>query len=75
MEQETTQELARFQAHGLRLGLVGIVFVEEAYSAGVDVQQPMIADGDAVGVGAEVADDLLGSGEGPFGVDDPVVGP
>src|SRR5437879_2974376 len=32
----------------------------------------MVGDGDAVGIAAEILQDVLGSAEGRFGVDDPV---
>ena len=36
-------------------------------------QQSMVGDGNAMGVTAQVAEDLFGSAEGRFGIDDPVV--
>ena len=32
----------------------------------------MVGDGDAVGIAAEILQDVLGSAEGWFGVDDPI---
>jgi len=34
--------------------------------------QAMVGDGDAVGIAAEILQDVLGSAEGWFGVDDPI---
>ena len=42
-----------------------------AHGAGVEAAQALVADGDPVGVAAEVVEDLLGSGEGPLRVDHP----
>ena len=35
--------------------------------------QAMVGDGDAVGVAGEIAEDMMGTAEGWFGMDDPVL--
>ena len=35
-------------------------------------EQAMVGDGDAVGIAAEILQDVIGSAEGWFGVDDPI---
>jgi hypothetical protein len=39
----------------------------------VEVQQAMIGDGHAMGVAAEIMQQLHGSTEGGLGIDDPIV--
>ena len=41
----------------------------------VDVGQPIVGDGDAMRVAADVVEDLLGSRERPLGIHDPVLLP
>ena len=43
----------------------------QAHGAVVEAAQALVADGDPVGVAAEVVEDLFGTGEGPLRVDDP----
>jgi hypothetical protein len=43
----------------------------EANFALVDVEKAVIGEGDAMGVSRDVGQDLLGAGEGRFGVDPP----
>jgi hypothetical protein len=49
-----------------------IVRVAEADVARVEVEQPLVGDGDAVGVAADVVEHLSRAGERPFRVDDPL---
>ena len=48
-----------------------VVGVAEAHGAVVEAAQALVADGDPVGVAAEVIEDLFGAGEGSLRVDDP----
>ena len=52
MEQEATDELGRSEGHRLavRRGVGAIVLVVEAYLAIGEIEQPMIRDGDAMGI-------------------------
>lgn len=52
-----------------------IVFVAEGDGLVVYVDQPVVGDGDAVGVAGQVLENLLGAVEGRLGVDDPLRGP
>jgi len=73
VQQEAAQELVCGQAHdALPVAMRG-VSPAEADLAVSEGDQPAVGDADAMGVGAEVAQRVLGSAEGPLGVDDPVV--
>ena len=54
-----------------RATVAAVVGVAKAHRAAVEAAQALVADGDAVGVAAEVVEDLLGAGEWPLGVDHP----
>ena len=73
VQQHAAYELGRRQRHGLVAGgAVGaVVGVVEAHGAVVEAAQSLVADGDPVGVAAEVVEDLFGTGEWPLGVYDP----
>ncbi len=53
-------------------GLAGGLSVSEVDGFAVEGADAAVSDGDSVGVSGQVADQALGSGEGPFGVDDPL---
>ncbi len=73
MHEETSQELGAFQAHDFRLALVGIIFVVEGDSLVVHVNKALIRDGDSMRVASQIFQDLLGTAEGAFGVNHPVL--
>ena len=73
VEQKPTDEFGRGQRHRL-LGLraVGaVVLIAEADVAVVDIDQPRVGDGDAMGVAADVVEHLLRTRKRRFRVDDP----
>ena len=72
MEQEAANELLGVQRHHLHAVAVGVVLPAEAHAPVVEAEEPVVGEGHAVGVAAEVLEDLLGAGEGPLGVHDPV---
>jgi len=55
------------------LATVGVILPAKGDAFLVEGQQAMIGDGHAMGVAAEIAQDLHGTTEGLLGVDDPVV--
>ena len=67
------EELVCGQAHDALPVAMGGVSPTEADLAVCEGDQPAVRDADAMGVGAKVAQRVLGSAEGPLGVDDPVV--
>ena len=73
MEQEAAQELIDSQSHEPFLVAVRGVAPAEGDVAIGESDQSAVGDGDAMGVGAEIAQHMFRPAEGPLGVDDPVV--
>ncbi len=73
VEQEAAQELFDSQSHDPLLVAVGGVAPSESDVALGKSNQPAVGNGDAMGVGAEIAQHMFRPAERPFGVDDPVV--
>ena len=73
MEQESAQELLDRQSHEpLLVAVCGVAPAEGDVALG-ESDEPAVGDGDAMGVGAEIAQCMFRSSEGPLGVDHPVV--
>jgi hypothetical protein len=68
---EATQELCRGKRHDALLISVRVVFPSEAYRATIEAEQALVADGDAVGIAAEVFQHMSGSAEGRLGINHP----
>ncbi len=73
MEEETVDERVAGQGHRFDAVGVSVITVAETDLALGEVDEPVVGDGDAVGISPEVGDDLLRSGEGTLGVDHPIV--
>ena len=73
VQEEAAKELVCGQAHDALPVVVRGVPPAEADLAIREGDQPAVRDADAVGIGAKIAQSVLGSAEGPLGVDDPVV--
>ena len=73
MEQESAQELLDIQSHEPLLVAMGGVSPLEGDVARGESDQPAVGDGDAMGVGAQIAQHMFRPSEGPLGVDDPVM--
>ncbi len=73
MEQESAQELLDLQSHEPLLVAMGGVSPLECDIALGESDQPAVGDGDAMGVGAQIAQHMFRSTEGALGVDDPVM--
>ena len=72
MEQEAADELFGGEGQGLEAAVMAVVPPTEADLTVLDGEEAVVGDGDAVGVAAEVVEDLVGAGEGGLGVDDPL---
>jgi len=61
------------KGHGFLARVVRVVLVVEAHGScgGVESREAFVGECDAMGVAREVGEDLLGSGEGAFGINDP----
>lgn len=74
MQQEATDELSSRKSHGALLIFAGVVFPTKGKVAVLECEQAMVGDGHAVGVAAQISQDLLWSTKGRLGVDDPLFG-
>ncbi len=73
MEQEAAEELLDSQSHEPLLVAVRGVAPTEGDAAIGESHQPGVRDGDAMSVGAEIAQHMFRSSKGLLGVDEPVV--
>src|ERR1039457_3112556 len=73
MEHEAAQELFGGYRHLALLAAVRVVFPTEVDVAVGNGQEPMIGDGDAVGVACQIVEHILRSAKGAFAVDDPLL--
>ena len=73
MQQEAAQELICRQAHQLLPVAVSGVAPTEVDVVIVQCNESMVGDRDAMRVGAEITQNVLGTSERTLGVDDPVV--
>src|SRR6516162_5990954 len=71
VEQKSPDELVRREGHGFLLIVVTVVSPFKFYLAIFDVDDPMVRNGHAVGVAADIVHHLLRPGERWLGVDDP----
>src|SRR3984893_9897963 len=73
MEEEAANELGDRDAHDLALVIAAfpIVLPEEADMGLVEIKQATVGDRNAMRVAREIGQDLLGTGEGLFGIDEP----
>ena len=73
VQEEAAQELIDGQAHEPLLVAVSGISPAEGDVAVGEGNESVVGDGDAVGVGTEIAQGVIRSAEGPLGIDDPVV--
>ena len=73
MQQEAAQELFDSQGHESLFVAVRRISPAKCDVAFGECDQPGVGDGDAMGVGAEIAQHMFRTTEGGLGVDDPVV--
>jgi len=71
MDQEAADELVGAECHRLLLVAVTIVLPAETHLAILDVEDAIVGYRDAVCVAADIVQNLLRSGEGALGIDDP----
>ena len=68
VQQKASQEFGGIERHDPHAAVVRVVLPVEPNTV---VNEPMIRQGDAVGVPTEVGEHLVGAGEGPLRIDDP----
>ena len=74
MEQKAPNTLGRREGHRfLRTRGVGaIILVAERHVPLLDIEQPVVGDGNSMRIATDILEDLLGTGKGWFGVDHPL---
>ena len=72
VQEKAAQEFVGLQRQDLHAVVVSVVFPTKPDAAVTVLDEPIIRQGDSVRVAPEIAEDLVGTGEGPFGIHDPV---
>ena len=75
VQEKASQEFVGLERHDLHAVVVGVVLPAKPDAAVAVIDEPIIRQRDAVGVATEVVEHLLGAGEGPLRIHDPVDGP
>lgn len=73
IEKKATQKLLSWDRHQLLFTPVGVIFPAERHLIIGEVYEPVIGDGDAMGVAGKVMKNVLRTAERRFGVHDPVL--
>jgi len=73
MEQETAQELWGLDRHHSLAISVSIISPAEGHLVVGEGDQAMVGDGDTMSIAGEIAEDMMGTAERRFGIDDPVL--
>ena len=73
VQEEAAQELRAQQRHRALLAAASIVLPSEGDAFAIECYKPVIGDGDAMCVAAEIAQDLGRTTEGRLGIDHPVL--
>jgi hypothetical protein len=74
VEEEAANELPKRKGQGSD-PTAAVILETEGDRCVVDMKQPVVGDGDAVGIAGEILQDVLGAVEGRLGVDDPLGAP
>jgi hypothetical protein len=73
VKQEPSDKFICLERHGLFTAIVGIISPEKRNIAIPVGQDTIIADGDPVGISAEILKHPLGATKGRFAIDDPLL--
>jgi hypothetical protein len=73
MQEKAAQELVGAHGHHPLFVTPGVVLPSERDFAILEPDQPVVGDGNPMGIPGEVLQDVLGSAEWPFCVYDPVL--
>ena len=73
VKKKSAQELICGNSHELLLAAVSIVSPAEGDAIVFKGHEPMVGDGDAMGVASQIVENMFGAAEGWLGVDDPVL--
>jgi hypothetical protein len=72
MKEKPSDELVSLERHGLLSVIVCIIPPEEGNIAVLKGKDAVIADGDPVGISAQIFKNSLGASEGRFAIDNPL---
>ena len=72
MEQEAADELLGIMHHDLLAVMMPVILPVEGHLAVLGVNQPVVGDGDTMGIAAKILQHLFGAAEGPFGINHPL---
>ena len=73
VKQEAPNELVGGDGHRSHLVAASVIPPAKRNVVAIESNEPVVGDGDAVSVAAEVSDDLLRPAEGGLGIDDPIL--
>lgn len=73
VDQESSQKLICGNRHDLLFTASCVVFPAKRDLIILERHQSMVGDGDAVRIAGEIVQNMLGTAEGWFGIDDPVL--
>ena len=73
VQHQAPQELHGLERQGAQAVAALVILVAEGHLAVLQGHEPVVGDGDAVGIAGQVLEHMLGVLEGLFGVDDPLL--
>jgi hypothetical protein len=73
VDEKSPQKLISRDGHDLLLTAVGVVLPAKRDSSFAKSDEPMVGDGDTVGVAGEIVEHMLSAAEGRLGIDDPLL--
>jgi hypothetical protein len=73
MQQEAAQKLWCLERHHSLVICVGVIPPAEGDLIVGEGDEAVVGDGDAMSVAGEIAEDMMGTAEGRFGINDPVL--
>lgn len=73
VDEEAPDEFVGVESHGSGAVVLFAILPVKGHLAVLKRQQAVVGNGDAVGIAAEVVEDLRRTSEGRFGIDDPFV--
>jgi hypothetical protein len=71
MLQEAAKEFFAGEAHRALLAVVGVIFPSETDLRFIDGENPMVGNGDAMGITSQVLQDVVWTAKGWLGINDP----
>jgi len=74
VKKESTHEMGRIEGEESTPIAVSTIAIGKRHPSGLKVSEAFVANGDPVGVAAEIVKHLCGAGQGRLAVDDPFAG-